>query len=220
VMSKAKTSGKKSASEEDKMPLMKTNEKIEMPKKEFYHKYRWFFTKSGKLVYGGKNAEQNEEIIKDLLKNKKNRIVMHTKIPGSPFSVIEELIGHVTLKDMNEVAVWTACFSRAWRSKLKKTGVDIFLSEQIMKKEGMKTGTFGVFGKIDRINVDLKLALCKQKDVLRAIPEESANGKKFALITPGEVPKEVFAMQLSDKLKLNKEEVLSALPTGSFSLIK
>jgi len=200
----------------DNLVFMDSKKKMVSPKKEFYHKYRWYFTNSNKLVYGGKSAEQNEEVVHDLLKNKKNRILMHTKISGSPFAIVEDYVGSVTLEDMNEVAIWTACFSRAWRSNLKKTTVDIFLSEQVVKNKGMKSGTFSVFGKIDRIDVELKLVLCKQKGVLRAVPENSVEGKVLGVIVPGEIQKEKFAEEISLKYKINKEEVLNALPTGRF----
>ena len=38
------------------MIIMETKDKS-------YEKYKWFVTSSGKLVMGGKNAEQNEEIM-------------------------------------------------------------------------------------------------------------------------------------------------------------
>ena len=84
----------------------------------------------------------------------------------------------------------------------------------------MSAGTFGVIGKIDRVTVELKLALCKQKDILRAAPLESCNGKKLALIVPGNIEKEEFAKQISGKLKIDKEEILNALPTGGFGMGK
>lgn len=185
-----------------------------------YKKYRWFFTKSGKLVYGGKSAEQNEEVIRDLVKNKKNYIMMHTGIPGSPFSVIVSSKEKISEKDLEEMAIWTGCFSRAWRSGLKKTSVDIFLTEQLLKNNKMKSGTFGVIGKIDRKNVELKLVIAKQKNVLRAIPENSAKGKKYSKIIPGRIKKEEFAENIMERLNIkNKEEVLNALPTGGFKEI-
>ena len=201
-----------------------------------YKKYRWFFTKSGKLVYGGKSAEQNEEIVKKVVENlnpqkkyekefgkKKGgsyNIVMHTKIPGSPFSVIDSPMEKISEEDLEECAVWTACFSRAWRSKLKKTPVDVFTSEQIVKKRGMKEGTFGVIGKIDRRAVELKLVLIEQKGVLRAVPEASSKGKKLMVLVPGEKPKEKYAYEISEKLKKKKDEVLNALPTGGFKELR
>lgn len=35
-----------------------------------YLKYRWFFNSSGKLVVGGKNAAQNDELLSRIKKNK------------------------------------------------------------------------------------------------------------------------------------------------------
>ena len=148
---------------------------------------------------------------------------MHTKIPGSPFAVIVEPMGHVTLKDMEEVAIWTACFSRAWRSNLKKTVVDIFLTEQLVKSRGMNPGTFSVIGKIDRMPVELKLVLTHQHGVLRAIPHGSIHGKELSSIIPGEIPKDKFVEQMIKSLKLKdtqKDELLNALPTGGFKTAK
>lgn len=187
-----------------------------------YKKYRWFFTKSGKLVYGGKSAEQNEEIVQAIMTKTDNYIMMHTRIPGSPFAIIDANLKNVSEQDLEEVAIWTACFSRAWRSGLKKTTVDIFTKKQIVKKQGMKTGTFGVEGKIERKNVILRMCLIYQKKVLRAVPETTLKEDEKILmnIIPGKIPKEQFAKMISEKLKKQFEEVLNALPTGNFGVVK
>lgn len=179
-----------------------------------YKRYRWFFTKSGKLVYGGKSAEQNEEVINELLKSEIKRIVMHTKIPGSPFAVIDSSVEKLNESDLEEVAIWTACFSRAWKSGLKKTQVDIFSNDQIFKKKGMKIGTFGVSNETKRKNVELKLYSIVQKKVLRFVPFKT----KGICIIPGKIPKDKFTEQISKKLNIKKEEILNALPTGGFKL--
>ncbi len=187
----------------------------------FYHKYRWFYTKSGRLVYGGKSAEQNEEIVGKLIKEKKNYIVMHTKTPGSPFAVIMEDPKKVNEEDLNECAVWTASFSRAWRAMAKETQVDVFLSEQIYKLKSMKVGTFGIKGPVDRRKVQLKLVLISQENVLRATPEQSVKPKSkiYYMLLPGKMNKEELALDLAAKLKKSKEEVLNALPTGGFRYV-
>ncbi len=186
-----------------------------------YKKFRWFFTKSGKLVYGGKSAEQNEKVVKDLLERKEKRVVMHTKIPGSPFAVIDSPIKKINASDLEETAIWTACFSRAWRSGLHKTPVDVFTNKQISKGKTMKKGTFGVKGVIERKIVKLKLALINQKGVLRCVPEPTlrSNIKVFAKIIPGKISKEKFAAQISEKLKKDSSEILNALPPGGFKKV-
>ena len=184
-----------------------------------YRKYRWFLTNSGKLVYGGKSAEQNEAVVNNLINIDENIIVMHTKIPGRPFAVIDSPIKKINESDLHEAAIWCACFSRAWRTGLKKTIVDIFTSKQISKNKGMKTGTFAVAGNIEKKVVELKLYLTKQNGILRTVPEKTLKNKNKELcIAPGKIEKERFAEMISEKLNIKKEEVLNALPTGGFKL--
>ncbi len=186
-----------------------------------YTKYRWFFTKSDKLVYGGKSAEQNEKIVNELLKSGENKIIMHTRLPGSPFAVIDSPIKKVNESDLAETAVWCASFSRAWRSGLKRTVIDIFNSNQISKKREMKSGTFGVLGRGEKKIVELKLYLVKQKGVLRAVPLQTLKTKDKVLgIVPGRIEKDKFASIIAEKLNVSKEEALNCLPTGGFKLCK
>ncbi len=188
--------------------------------KESYRKYRWFFTTSGKLVVGGKNAEQNEYLLQELKKSNEDRIVMHTASPGSPFSIIVDEIKKVTKKDKEECAVFTACFSQAWK-KGKKTEVHIFRLSQLDKNSRMKIGTWEVFGKIDKINAELKFVLIKQKDVLRAVPAITAKNKEtFGTILPGKENKESLISDILRLLnfKVNKEDILSALPAGGIKI--
>src|SRR3989344_3104025 len=105
---------------------------------ENYKKYRWFFTSSNKLVIGGKSATQNDELLKELKKSNKDFIVMHTSEPGSPFSIIISDIKKVAKSDIEETAVFTGCFSRAWRIGKKKTTIDIFKLSQVYKFPQMK----------------------------------------------------------------------------------
>lgn len=178
-----------------------------------YKKYRWFITSSNKLVVGGKSAEQNEFLIRHFIDQKCKYIVMHTKRPGSPFSVI--VSENASEKDLEETAIFTACFSRGWKECRKKMMVDVFLLEQIIKHNGMKTGTFGVIDTIEHKPVSLKLYLTKQKGKLRAVPFEI---KEAISIIPGKIEKEGFAEQLAVKLDVPIQEIIEALPTGDSGL--
>lgn len=181
--------------------------------KEEYKKYRWFFTKDNHLVVGGKNAEQNEEIVKSYLKIKPEYTIMHTKDPGSPFSII--LTENPSQKDIEETAIFTGCFSKAWKETKKKTIIDIFKLNQLTKNKSMKTGTFGVIGKITRKEVELKLYLTKQTEILRAVPHLT---KDALCIRPGKINKPIIAEQIAIKLEIPEQEVLQALPTGGSQL--
>ena len=109
-----------------------------------YEKYRWIFTSNKKLVIGGKSAEQNEKLIKEILKSKKNFLVMHTAKPGSPFAVIVEKISKVKAKDLKEAAVFCASYSQDYRDNKGDVLIHIFKTKDIYKRKGMKIGTFGV----------------------------------------------------------------------------
>ena len=196
-----------------------------------YKKYRWFITSSGKPVIGGKSAEQNESLMKEIFKTKKNYITIHTKEPGSPFSVILADIKNISEKDIEETAIFTACFSRAWRDGRRKAKVNIFTIEQICKEKNMKTGTFGVMGKAQEKIVKLKLFLSVQMNRLRCVPE-SAAAEKILEIQQGRMDKEraaeIIEKMLKEKFKylekkfkktiFTKQEILQALPPGGVKI--
>lgn len=189
-----------------------------------YTKYRWFFTSTGKLVVGGKSAEQNDELLKALKNSKNDFVIMHTSTPGSPFAVILTDTNDVEKTDLEEAATFTGCFSREWRDSRKKTSVDIFTLSQLSKNQSMKTGTWGVKGEIVRKNVELKLVLTRQKNRLRAVPEQTVKSKKEIIATfiPGALDKKYVLPKLHVQISspVAQEEILSALPAGGVKILK
>ena len=188
-----------------------------------YKKYKWFFTSTGKLVVGGKSAEQNDFLLDYIKKTGKELLIMHTEEPGSPFSFILSDLSKITPSDLKECAIFTGCFSRAWREGKKKAFVHIFNSSQIYKNEKMKTGTWGVVGKVKRMEVSLSLVLVKQKSVLRAVPEISVKKSEILLcIAPGRINKidMLPKIQLNLSEDISQEELLSALPSGGLRILQ
>jgi hypothetical protein len=184
-----------------------------------FRSYRWFYTSSDKLVVGGKSAEQNDFLLKTIKKSGKEFFIMHTKEPGSPFSVILSETSKVKKSDLEETAIFTASFSRAWKLGKKSANVDIFLSTGIRKSSGMKTGTWGVSEVLDSINAPLKIVLTTQSKILRAVPESVAS-KPLLKITPGKTDKTKLIGELKEKLnnKFLAEDILSALPAGGIEI--
>lgn len=181
-----------------------------------YEQYRWFFTSSNKVVIGGKSAEQNEKIMR---RAQPDDIIMHTSTPGSPFCIIKK----PNKKDMGEVAIFTACFSQEWKKRKKKAEVHIFKGEQVIKKNTMKQGTFGIMGSVDKKKVELKLALDIQKGKLRAVPLSVAK-KKLVTLAPGSLDKVKAVNKIADILKnkysypVTRDEIASAIPAGNISI--
>tara|TARA_Y100000034_G_C6897385_1_gene414068 strand:- start:1477 stop:2055 length:579 start_codon:yes stop_codon:yes gene_type:complete len=189
-----------------------------------YQKYKWFFTNSGKLVVGGKSASQNDDLLKSLKGSGKEYWVMHTKEPGSPFCAIIAESQKVSKNDLEECAIFTGCFSRAWKQGKKKTDVDIFMLSQVRKGKGMKTGTWGVNGDIETKKIELRLALVKQKKVLRAVPEKSVKKKDIlAKVAPGKIDKKEAVVGLALEINgesVSKNELLAALPAGGVRVLR
>ncbi len=186
-----------------------------------YKKYKWFFTSNGKLVVGGKSSEQNDELLKKLKDVGEEFIVMHTSSPGSPFCAITAQINEIDKTDIEETAIFTGCFSRAWKMNKKNVEVDIFYLSQLYKNTGMKTGTWGIRGEIKKRAVKLELALMKQEGRLRAAPESSLS-KHYLKIKPGKVDKSKMLLKLQVEMHedFSKDEILSALPAGGVQIVR
>ncbi len=188
-----------------------------------YKKYRWFITSKGNLVIGGKNAEQNELLIKKLKESNKELVMMHTTSPGSPFAAILADPKLVKESDMQECAIFTASFSKAWKEKKKRVSVDMFNLSQLYKLKGMKTGTWGVKGEIRRIFANLELVLTKQNNILRAVPPTAVKSKNILLkIIPGKIDKHLILpkIQMMVEESLNQDELISSLPSGGIAIKK
>lgn len=149
---------------------------------------------------------------------------MHTSSPGSPFSVILSEKNELAEADIQETAIFTGCFSRAWRECKKKTLVDVFNLSQLYKSSGMKPGTWGVKGPVKRISVQLELVLTRQEGILRAVPEIAVKKKKEKLlkVRPGKIDKTEMLPKIQVELAEhpNQEEVLAALPAGGVSIVR
>lgn len=120
-------------------------------------KFREFITSSGKKVLGGKNAEQNEELVKEFI-GKSNKI-FHTAAPGSPFCVIDNL--KPNKEDINETAIFCASKSQDWRDNKQDVNVHAFTGKDTYKEKRMKAGMFGV--------KKFKIIKVKKKDIEKFI---------------------------------------------------
>jgi len=184
-----------------------------------YENFRWFFTSNNILVVGGKSDEQNEIVLKEFLKP--NYIVMHTSSPGSPFMVIQS--NNPSKKDLEETAIFTACFSQQWKLGKKKIDIDVFKGEQIYKITSMKKGTFGVKGVKKTIKVKPELVLVIQNGRLRAVPN-TIKHEVLAEVKQGNLSKENATEKISKIIKdkyhfpVSKDEIMSAIPSSKLSV--
>jgi len=145
----------------DKKPL--SGIKV-LANKEWYEKYRWFFTSDGLLAIGGKDATSNSVIIRKLLTE--NDYVFHAEVNGSPFFILQN--ANISNTDISqsilEVAQATVSFSRSWKGGLSSSDAYWVLPSQIKKGaptgQYLPKGSFVIEGKRNFVkNLEIKLAI-------------------------------------------------------------
>jgi predicted ribosome quality control (RQC) complex YloA/Tae2 family protein len=107
--------------------------------KDWYERYRWFFTSDGLLAIGGRDASSNSVIIRKHLDEQS--IIFHAEIHGSPFFIIQNVksVDEIT-QSLLEVAQATVSFSRAWKDGLFSG--DAYWVEPVQLKKGAPAGQF------------------------------------------------------------------------------
>lgn len=106
-------------------------------------KYRKIKLKSGTEILLGRNAENNDELVKKF-KGKKN-IILHTSAPGSPFCVIDNL--KPSKGDIKQAAVFCSRYSQDWRDNKQEVKIHKFTGKEIRRPIIKKTGTWKIKGK-------------------------------------------------------------------------
>lgn len=131
-------------------------------KKNWFERYRWFYTSDGILAIGGRDSSSNSAIIRKHIE--KNNKVFHADIHGSPFFILKNDKESITPASLNEVAHATVCFSRAWREAVY--GLNAYWVEPNQIKKAAPSGQFlakGAFvieGNRNFVNIaSLKLAI-------------------------------------------------------------
>jgi len=133
----------------------------EVRKKNWFERYRWFYTSDGLLAIGGRDASSNSAIIRKHLEN--NDKVFHAEIFGSPFFILKNS-QELPFASLNEVAHATVCFSRAWREAMYGMSAYWIKPEQVKKSapsgQYLSKGSFTIDGKRNFIKIpSLKLAV-------------------------------------------------------------
>jgi len=128
--------------EKEKKPVKV--EKIERPT-HWFEKFHWFVTKDGSLVIGGRDAKQNEILIRKHLKD--TDYYFHADVQGGSSVIVGEDASEETKQVASCVAL---CMSKAWEGNVV---VPVFCvrGEQVSKTapagEYLKQGSFMISGK-------------------------------------------------------------------------
>jgi hypothetical protein len=209
--------------------------------KKWYERYRWFFSSNNILVIAGKNARNNETIVKRYARPQD--LVLHVDIHGSPFAVIrnDQKLDVLPPETIYEAAELAASYSSAWAQKLANVNVYYIRPEQVVKEGGLPLGSFMIRGErkwIEKVKLRLSIGI-KQIEVFSAKlifgpPTAVKKQTPYMLtIVPGdrdanELAKEVKKLLLAKVPyeiqkageEITEEEVKKIIPYGKAELVR
>ncbi len=222
---------KKSIQELEKLEKQKSiqekkqEQKPILRKKEWYEKFRWFFSSEGFLCIGGRDAVSNEIVIKK--HTDKDDLIFHADIPGSPFFTIKTAGKEPGDATKQETAQAAASFSKAWAAGVSSAEIFEVKPEQVSKKtkagEYMGKGAFMIYGKRKYYSPDIRLAVgIKQGGILSGpVNAIKKNAEKFVLIVPGREKTSAAAKKIKKKLKADDlDDIIRMLPAGGCHILK
>lgn len=175
--------------EEEEIPKKK-------PRKKWFEKFRWFISSTGFMVIGGKDATQNEMVIKKHAEP--SDLVFHADIPGAAFVVIKSGGKEIDLETQKEAAEFAAAHSKAWSKGLGTVDIFSVRPEQVTKTppsgEYLPKGAFMVRGERNWYKeVELKLAIGvridpekdESKVIAGPVMSVRTHSRYFVTIEPG-----------------------------------
>jgi len=200
--------------------------KIALTKKNWYEKYRWFYTSEGFLVVAGKDASSNHALIRKHLE--KDDLVFHSEVRGAPILVLKNGV-RASERSIVEAAQFAACYSRAWREGLQYVSVYYVKPEQISLSPPpghyLPKGGVIIKGEKKYLTVKLELAIGVEDDRLVWGPPQTLEGRmtKMVKIIPGnkkakqlaeEMVNRVFKDADSEKRVELIEKIVQIIPYG------
>jgi len=205
-------------------------------KKRWFQRFRWFYTSDNALVIGGRDASQNEELVKRYMEG--GDTFVHADVHGASVVIVKGKTSR-----MEEAAQFAASYSGAWRSGHFSADVYTVRPEQVSKTpeagEYVSRGSFIVRGERTWYkNVPLAVGIGLQQT-----PELSVIGgppipvkqraSAWIEITPGRFEPNDAAKKVLRALKelvgpeearmlartLNTEQVAGFVPPGGSDIV-
>ena len=208
-------------------------------KKEWFERYRWFFTSDNLLAIGGRDASSNSSVIRKHLD--KNDKIFHAEIVGSPFFVLKNEVED-KVSSVTEVAQATVCFSRAWREGLYGLNAYWVRPDQIKTAapsgQFIAKGSFVIEGTRNFVQVSslqLSVGLYEKNDnySLMCGPPSAVKKKCIYFVTIEPTGQEMTEIAKKIKLEflkfeekkeviksINIDDFIRALPAGDSHIIE
>ncbi|KUG20972.1 putative rna-binding proteinous to eukaryotic snrnp [hydrocarbon metagenome] len=206
-------------------------------KKRWFHRFRWFYTTDNVLVLGGRDASQNEELVRRYMEG--GDTFVHADVHGGSVVIVKGTTAH-----MDEAAQFAASYSNAWKAGHFTADVYAARPDQVSKTpepgEYVARGGFIVRGertyfRNTPLGIAIGIACSPEVAVIGGPPAAiAARAKVMVELAPGrfeqnDIAKKVLK-QLRDRIPqsvwkeyktvLNTEEVAAFVPPGGSDIIE
>ncbi len=191
-------------------------------RKRWYEKFKWFISSAGMLVIAGRDATQNENIVKKHAE--KDDFLFHADITGAAFVLVKSDGGKIDEVTMKEASEFSAACSKAWSRGIGNVDVYAFRPEQATKPEGsLPKGSFVIQGqRIWFRDMPLKLSVGikieRDKSLVKVISGPvmavRKNSNYFLTVQPGYKDSLELTREIKNKI------FLKALPEDRYFIEK
>eukprot|EP00835_Amoeboradix_gromovi_P001083 NODE_43_length_28809_cov_0.237200.p2 type:complete len:830 gc:universal NODE_43_length_28809_cov_0.237200:15161-12672(-) len=154
----------------------------------WFEKFHWFITTDKDLVIAGRDAHQNELLVKRYMTN--SDLYVHADANTSPSCILKGK-GSYTSRSVAEAGAFTVCLSKAWETKIVCNAYYVYPSQVSITPpsgEFLKTGSFMIRGKKNYLPpTQLVLGfgvIFKMKTTRNEAENEMENEAEQDMITP------------------------------------
>jgi predicted ribosome quality control (RQC) complex YloA/Tae2 family protein len=207
-------------------------EKSAEAKTFWFERFRWFISSDGNIIVAGKDAKNNEQVVKKYLREGDR--YAHADIHGAPSCVIKSKdidgkdtpISEITL---NEACQFAAGYSKAWKQFAEAQAYWV-LPEQVSRTpqsgEFLPKGAFVIRGKRNYYKCKMELAVGQimiddtKKIMGGPVDAVKKRADKYVVIAPGDMKRNVLAHRLSKVFDMPADQIEKVLPPGDVTVIE
>jgi predicted ribosome quality control (RQC) complex YloA/Tae2 family protein len=207
---------------------------VSREKKEWYQKFRWFFTSEGKLAIGGRDAQSNTILVKKHMTEAD--VAYHADLFGSPFFILKEGNSQ-TPAEVRQMGQATASFSSAWKTGLSAADAYWVEPDQVSGSapsgEYLARGSFVIRGKknfVTKNPVELAVGMDARGRIVSG-PEEALmkHSRAYLVLIPSREKSSDTAKKVLFELKKlygadvgsnGLDDVMRALPAGGGKVVR
>lgn len=212
----------------------------------WFEGYRWTLTPSGLVAVGGRNAAQNDAVVKKYLRDGDRYI--HADVHGAPSVVLRPADGKAdayTDEDLYAACQFAVCSSRAWRQGASGSAYWV-TPAQVSKTpntgEFVPRGAWMVHGRrniLEALPLEWAVGMVRIKADGTAVPAADPDppgrffpklaggppqglrpfAKELVRLEPGEMDPNDAAEALAARFDVTMEEAQAAMPAGSVRIL-